>query len=153
MYAIRSYYVTASTPALAISIIDENTGFELSMSSFSRITSYNVCYTKLLRGVLAVTILFFDISSPIYAVYAVSTGAAAMICYVVWKYIGINKFEDGFLYGIVISVVFATLASAAAFFAFGREPFSIQLISMVKECRITSYNVCYTKLLRVLLRR
>jgi len=89
-------------------------------------------------GVLAVTILFFDISSPIYAVYAVSTGAAAMICYVVWKYIGINKFEDGFLYGIVISVVFATLASAAAFFAFGREPFSIQLISMVKEWLINT---------------
>ncbi|MBN2880034.1 MAG: DUF2232 domain-containing protein [Clostridia bacterium] len=89
-------------------------------------------------GVLAVNIVLKDLSSPIYAVYAVSTGASAMICYIVWKYIGIDKFEDGFLYAIVISIVFATIASAAAYVAFGREPFSIKIVSMVKEWLIST---------------
>ena len=47
MYAIRSYYAFESNGIRALNL----------MSSPGRITSYNVCYTKLLRAVIVLVIV------------------------------------------------------------------------------------------------
>ena len=59
MYAIRSYYVALSTQKLMAGGLDDLVSFEKNEAGFVlsdegqtasiRITSYNVCYTKLLR--------------------------------------------------------------------------------------------------------
>ena len=59
MYAIRSYYVTSLNPPMPVAWLLSTSTFQfmssawrvyiLKRSAANRITSYNVCYTKLLR--------------------------------------------------------------------------------------------------------
>ena len=54
MYAIRSYYADVNDPGY------RNVTFDDALrAAFHRITSYNVCYTKLLRMVLIDTHLVY----------------------------------------------------------------------------------------------
>ena len=52
MYAIRSYYAAWPKPGLSRSGLTRPLGQEMHQQWYRRITSYNVCYTKLLRGAL-----------------------------------------------------------------------------------------------------
>ena len=107
----------------------------------TRITSYNVCYTKLLRyGVLA----SLDIESyrgTIIKAAEDATGRKVAIA-------GPMKLKISFSPAVVIEGVEIsnpTWAKSPAFAKVGRAEAEIALIPAL---RITSYNVCYTKLLR-----
>ena len=96
MYAIRSYYGPLDLPARQTALRDESRDRD-----DDRITSYNVCYTKLLRFTKPTLELLAGVPTVVY----------------------------GF---------FAALAVAPV----------IRSIGESLGLRITSYNVCYTKLLR-----
>ena len=57
MYAIRSYYVTTRNSVYSLCLLDDGT---YSVAGGCRITSYNVCYTKLLR-VIGETVSYYRI--------------------------------------------------------------------------------------------
>ena len=110
-----------------------------------RITSYNVCYTKLLRalvqgGIQAMSRSYY--SKMIPAEYAA-------------EFFGFYNFLGKFatvLGPLLIGAVALTthssragIASVAVFFILGAV-----LLAFVDD-RITSYNVCYTKLLRAIM--
>ena len=96
----------------------------------SRITSYNVCYTKLLRHIFANTRIDADVQrrEVIPRLHAVHIGQ-----------------RDGAL-GLVehaaLGVALEQLADLALAGGHHHE------IGFGGKARITSYNVCYTKLLR-----
>ena len=77
-----------------------------------RITSYNVCYTKLLRSILAL-------------VFIVPTMLAGIFD---WQHLYAGRYLPYIVVKLVLAVVLTGLLGYSV--------------------RITSYNVCYTKLLR-----
>ena len=78
MYAIRSYYAPPGqgTSAATPSTHPLSSGYVATESSTSRITSYNVCYTKLLR---AVVLTFLSFSVVAFAVAIVG------LCWLWWQ--------------------------------------------------------------------
>ena len=101
-------------------------------SESNRITSYNVCYTKLLRAAIANGIATSDADAVVIDGFKGGTGAAPKV------------FRDNV--GIPIEVAIAAVDDRL------REQGNRHKISIIASGgirnRITSYNVCYTKLLR-----
>ena len=90
--------------------------------AMSRITSYNVCYTKLLRYIL-----------PLHQKFRPYAGAFYRRTFIE------SPYDDYNIYGARGGVSMILDGSSYASFGWVQEWF---------DPRITSYNVCYTKLLR-----
>ena len=156
MYAIRSYYVSLGDfqeninkgycPENVLQEADKRIGhlipFEanalylVDQQKSDRITSYNVCYTKLLRdGRPLAYALFahcFTCSKNIKAIAHISRALTREgIAVLRFDFTGLGESEGDFSDTNFSSNV-DDLIRAAAFL----------------KSRITSYNVCYTKLLR-----
>ena len=116
--------------------------------SYTRITSYNVCYTKLLRGPESNDLEFPDLEKISYA-YG----------YPYYKCLNnqqISKTLNEVFseQGPVICEVFVSTEQMFEPKSATRRLDDGTLVSAPREdlapfCRITSYNVCYTKLLRL----
>ena len=109
----------------------------------SRITSYNVCYTKLLRVFLGIIVDRVFWSTDQIILGAVK-GSEAVAVYSV----GINFY----IYLITFSSVFSSML-LPRFTQISLTDFDMKetnkLFIKISRLRITSYNVCYTKLLRI----
>ena len=123
MYAIRSYYGLRQTAALHGTC----TSFPLSCRWLrNRITSYNVCYTKLLRAEEALQLIEESLKmdrfnfGAVYEKYLISGDKAILA--------DLKALMRGYVHNFI---------EFALDYAFGGM-----------YGRITSYNVCYTKLLR-----
>ena len=143
MYAIRSYYGSylGATFMTLLPVLLTNLGRAVK-SSFpaidsilpfiqqGRITSYNVCYTKLLRFNLR----FGDASSMIECIWRTAFRAG------IGADLALGSKELSKKYG---APEFSMAVKGMELPAYDPRP--IQGIGL----RITSYNVCYTKLLRL----
>ena len=149
MYAIRSYYgqriVPIVPPAPGISSIAVMTAAGADCIpmcwAMCRITSYNVCYTKLLRQLADYELLILDLGLPD------GDGLTALRR---WR-------RGGFTRPVLILTARDALEARVAGLDNGADdymikPFALaELLARVRALirrRITSYNVCYTKLLR-----
>ena len=105
-----------------------------------RITSYNVCYTKLLRNSLTLflSMAVFEILSAIISSAPAMASSAVLIS------------NSVFIYSFAIDTMsFVSSLCIKIISASGSSPFSFAIVALVRLAfRITSYNVCYTKLLR-----
>ena len=112
MYAIRSYYVISIALDLFEKLDVKNLelninsiGCDVCRPKYNRITSYNVCYTKLLRsaGMVVITGVFLYFSPFDYSMYTIltaTTGVIVLLNYIIWRYLSIEKFSDGLFYSI-----------------------------------------------------
>ena len=124
-----------------------------------RITSYNVCYTKLLRAAGAPVRGVPDRSYTKRATY--QTFAVAEPGYIPFNTEGYSTIhENGFkdvlhnpLSTFSIDVDKASYSNIRRFINMGQLPpkDAVRIEEMINYfSRITSYNVCYTKLLRIM---
>ena len=111
----------------------------------ARITSYNVCYTKLLRPL--VVALYFIINPKYRWILLL---VASYYFYMCWsyKYIILIAFSTVIDYLAAIMISRAKKKSSRISFLMFSLTTNLGLLFFFKYCRITSYNVCYTKLLR-----
>ena len=108
-----------------------------------RIASYNVCYTKLLRVIFTSVLFVFlpeiangnSVLSIIFNILlAIVSGLSLVVlCNIISKATIIPNKKD-----VVITIIIAFLYWFA----------NSSLVVLASIFRITSYNVCYTKLLR-----
>ena len=97
-----------------------------------RITSYNVCYTKLLRVLLIFLVCFLLIVGKVFHIQVIDYEKLNSYASNLWSRNLPIEADRGVIYdrdGIVLASNITT--------------------SSVIVIRITSYNVCYTKLLRL----
>ena len=143
MYAIRSYYERLVCRCCFLMVLNNHDMYVRPFQdflSFFRITSYNVCYTKLLRG---------------YAPGQFSFNVADGRCFAC-DGDGVKQIEMQFLSDVYVK------CDECKGKRYNSETLSVlykgKNISDVLEMtvyealsffRITSYNVCYTKLLRI----
>ena len=117
-----------------------------------RITSYNVCYTKLLRIINAAVIFMPPVQPTRLFVVSISTPGIIIALYFAFR----KKFIKS-VYSFIIMVAVALIAGAFLNGGVRAPAFIGLLVPLVylgwicrsRNIRITSYNVCYTKLLRV----
>ena len=119
-----------------------------SWGHFLRITSYNVCYTKLLRACFGCTIACGRISQMDKGHFTVKNSPKY------WDASGGLEYEAAWALGAANGVGDLETLQYANMLCNedGMDPISFgATIGAVMELyRITSYNVCYTKLLRIL---
>ena len=136
-----------------------------------RITSYNVCYTKLLRDCKTNRLVsltgrrflscqrsvlgdetLLNVLAKFY--YMDSRITSYNVCYT--KLLRVSVFSDAFRgelmwrIGIPVSALLLVLSAIPLSFVNARAPRFVNLVFalLIWISRITSYNVCYTKLLR-----
>ena len=151
--------------------IEERVEYDLEMMRELgyRITSYNVCYTKLLRIIrLFMAMILYSVFSYFFRGRFFPSDASAFN----WTWLIISGlvgfvFGDFFLFksyefmSVRISMLIMSLsppfAAIISWFALGETLSAKAILAMavtifgimVVITRITSYNVCYTKLLRL----
>ena len=109
-----------------------------------RITSYNVCYTKLLRDLFLVVVIVVTLLRGFYngALFCIILGMTHDI--ISARFIGVHT-----LLCLLISLLVGLIHRRVY-----KENLFVLLVltfssTVIYEIRITSYNVCYTKLLRI----
>ena len=110
-----------------------------------RITSYNVCYTKLLRVLLGGLVLSHWVLDLVVhrPDLPLLPGVATKVGLGLWNSVAATMVVEGLIF---IGGVWLYQRATEAVNGKGRWGF----LGLVAFLRITSYNVCYTKLLRPL---
>ena len=133
MYAIRSYYGSGGMVlGQAIDCYFEN-------QPLTRITSYNVCYTKLLRNYLTGNEFNMQLRSIVEGFMQMQSELDKERRSLMASWKRRQKLIDGVLANT--TEMYGALQGIAGSAALGH-------IDALELPRITSYNVCYTKLLR-----
>lgn len=83
--------------------------------------------------VSGVFLCFNQFDYSLYMILVISTGLVALLCYIVWRYLGVEKFEDGLLYSIMISVSVGLIAALIIYFVKGRQPFTMEIVPPIKN--------------------
>lgn len=83
--------------------------------------------------------LFFAKSQyDLFKIVVICTGMSSLVCFIVWRFLGIEKFEIGVTYSAVLSIGVGIIVAMVFFILGDRQPFSLQIVDRIQQWLIQS---------------
>lgn len=107
-------------------------------------TSLPIC-SSLIFILSTVFLYLCKVDIDIFYILAGCTSSISLVCYIVWRYFKVSKFEDGIMCCATLSLLYTMVMAVVIFYIGNKQAFTIQLVDRFQQWLLESESVFINK--------